>query len=150
MWNVIAVHQEEIKIAAGTVADVAPLPIFMTRLCGGLDSPIEFLRAGTHIAGTGRTASAIIGETSMTALVLQNLATLSAVTRSLRMLLTHSARAIDALVSARAARHVPEWQMQEVQSRISHYCGLIQTADPFAQSNVEPVSGLRPRKTGIS
>ena len=118
-----------------------PLPIFMTRLCGGLDFPIEFLCAGTHIADTGRAASAIIGETSMTALVLQNLATLSAVTRSLRMLLTRSARAIDALVSARAARHVPEWQMQEVQSRISHYCGLISDSRPIRP--VERRTGLR-------
>ncbi len=39
------------------------------------------------------------------------------------MLLTRLARAVDALVSARAARQVPEWRMQEVQSQIAHYRG---------------------------
>ena len=53
----------------------------------------------------------------MTALVLQNLATLPALALRLRMLLTRSARAIDALVSARAARQIPEWQMRKVQAK---------------------------------
>lgn len=55
----------------------------------------------------------------MTALVLQNLATLPAMARSLRTLLTRLARAIDAVVSARAARQIPEWQMRQVQSEIN-------------------------------
>ena len=59
----------------------------------------------------------------MTALVLENLAALPALAESLRMLLTRLARAIDALVSARAARTVPEWRMREVQSQIKRYRG---------------------------
>ncbi len=55
----------------------------------------------------------------MTALVLENLAALPLQARSLRMLLTRLARSIDALVSARAAREVPEWRMREVRSEIS-------------------------------
>lgn len=54
----------------------------------------------------------------MTALVLENLATLPLQARSLRMLLARLARSIDALVSARAARAVPEWRMREVRSEI--------------------------------
>ena len=65
----------------------------------------------------------------MTALVLQNLATLPAMARSLRMLLTRSARAIDALVSARAARAVPELQMRQVQSEIKRYRDLIRVGE---------------------
>jgi len=61
----------------------------------------------------------------MTALVLENLAALRALARNLRMLLTRLARAFDALVSARAAREVPEWRMREVQSEIKRYRGLI-------------------------
>ncbi len=53
----------------------------------------------------------------MTALVLENLAALPAHAQSLRMLLTRLARAIDALVSARAARQVPEWRMRESAKR---------------------------------
>jgi len=48
----------------------------------------------------------------MTALVLENLAVLSVQTQSLRMYLARSA--LDALVSARANRAVPEWQMRQV------------------------------------
>lgn len=55
----------------------------------------------------------------MTALVLENLATLPLQMRSLRMLLARLARSIDALVSARAARAVPEWRMREVRSDIN-------------------------------
>jgi hypothetical protein len=61
----------------------------------------------------------------MTALVLENLAALPALARSLRMLLTRLARAIDALVSARAARQIPEWQMRQVQSEINRQLGFI-------------------------
>ena len=71
----------------------------------------------------------------MTALVLENLAALPALTRSLRMQLVRLARAIDALVGARTARAVPEWQMQEVQHQIARYCGLIQAAVPVTQCN---------------
>lgn len=55
----------------------------------------------------------------MTALVLENLATLPLQARNLRTLLARLARSIDALVSARAARAVPEWRMREVRSEIS-------------------------------
>ena len=61
----------------------------------------------------------------MTALVLENLAALPALARSLRMLLVRLARAIDALVSARAARQVPEWQMHQVRSEIDRYQDII-------------------------
>ena len=64
----------------------------------------------------------------MTTLVLENLAALPALARNLRAMLTRFARAIDALVSAQAARHVPEWQMREVQSEISRHLGLIRAA----------------------
>jgi hypothetical protein len=57
----------------------------------------------------------------MTALVLENLAALPAMGRSLRMLLTRLARALDALVSAQAARSIPEWRMRQVQSEINRY-----------------------------
>ena len=61
----------------------------------------------------------------MTALVHESLAALLALARSLRMLLTRLARAIDALVSARAARQIPEWQMRQVQSEINRYQDII-------------------------
>ena len=64
----------------------------------------------------------------MTALVLENLAALPALARSLRMLLARLARALDALVSARTARAVPEWQMREVQSEINRYIGRMGAA----------------------
>jgi hypothetical protein len=37
------------------------------------------------------------------------------------MLLTRLARALDALVSARAAREVPEWRMRQVRREIARY-----------------------------
>jgi hypothetical protein len=52
----------------------------------------------------------------MTALVLENLAALPVQTQSLRMFLARSA--LDALVSARANRTVPEWQIRQVQREI--------------------------------
>jgi hypothetical protein len=52
----------------------------------------------------------------MTALVLENLAVLPVQSQSLRMYLARSA--LDALVSARAYRTVPEWQMRQVQREI--------------------------------
>jgi hypothetical protein len=55
----------------------------------------------------------------MTALVLENFATLPAQVQSLRTLLARLARALDALVSARAARAVPEWRMRQVRSEIN-------------------------------
>ena len=61
----------------------------------------------------------------MTALVLENLATLPALVRSLRMQLVRLVRTIDALVSARAARQVPEWRMEEVVRDIARYHRLI-------------------------
>jgi len=65
----------------------------------------------------------------MTALVVEALATLPAYTKSPRLLLARLARAIDALVSAHAARAVPEWQMRQVQSEISRHIGLIRAAE---------------------
>ena len=61
----------------------------------------------------------------MTALVLENLAALPALARSLRMLLARLARALDALVSARAAREVPEWRMRQVRTEINRYQDII-------------------------
>jgi hypothetical protein len=52
----------------------------------------------------------------MTALVLENLAAMPVQTQSLRMFLARSA--LDALVSARATRTVPEWQMRQVRREI--------------------------------
>jgi hypothetical protein len=52
----------------------------------------------------------------MTALVLENLATLPVPRQSLRMFLACSA--LDALVSAGANRAVPEWQIRQVQREI--------------------------------
>lgn len=65
----------------------------------------------------------------MTALVLENLAALPALARSLRMLLARLTRALDALVSARAARQVPEWQMRQVQNEINRYRNLIRSGE---------------------
>ena len=50
----------------------------------------------------------------MTALVFENLAALPVQLDSLRTLLVRLARAIDALVKARAARAVPEWRIRQV------------------------------------
>jgi hypothetical protein len=65
----------------------------------------------------------------MTALVLENLATLSALARNLRMLLARMARALDELVSAQAARSVPEWRMRQVQSEINRYQDIIRAGE---------------------
>ena len=65
----------------------------------------------------------------MTAFVLESVATLPADVKGLRMLLARLARAIDALVSARAARAVPEWQMRQVQSEINRYRNIIRAGD---------------------
>ena len=64
----------------------------------------------------------------MTALVLENLAALPARAKGLQTLLARLARAIDVLVSARAARQVPECQMRQVQSEIDRQLGLIRAA----------------------
>ena len=64
----------------------------------------------------------------MTALVLDNLATLPLQAQSLRLLLARWARALDALVSARAARQVPEWQIRQVRSEVNRYQTLIREA----------------------
>ena len=65
----------------------------------------------------------------MTALVLENLAALPALARSLRMFLARLARVLDALVSARAARQIPEWQMRQVQSEINRYEDIIRAGE---------------------
>jgi hypothetical protein len=57
----------------------------------------------------------------MTVHVLETRALRPALGWSLRTLLTRVGRAIDALVSARAAREVPEWRMREVQRVINRY-----------------------------
>jgi hypothetical protein len=62
----------------------------------------------------------------MTALVLENRR--SARPNDLRGMLTHFARWLDGLVSARAARSVPEWQMREVQVEIARHVGLMYAA----------------------
>jgi hypothetical protein len=46
----------------------------------------------------------------------------------LRRLLTRFARFLDDLVSARAARSVPEWRMREVQAEIDRHVSLIRAA----------------------
>ena len=57
----------------------------------------------------------------MTVLVFENLTAVPLQLRSLRLLLARWMRAVNKLVSARAARHVPEWQMRQVQSEIDRY-----------------------------
>jgi len=61
----------------------------------------------------------------MTALVLENLAALPVQMHSLHMLLARLAQTIDALVSARAARAVPEWRMRDVDHEIARYNRII-------------------------
>jgi hypothetical protein len=65
----------------------------------------------------------------MTALVLENLAALPALARSLRMLLARLARAVDALVTAQAPRSIPEWRMRQVQSEINRYQDIIRAGE---------------------
>lgn len=57
----------------------------------------------------------------MTALFFENLTVLPAQAQSMRMQLVRWARTLNKLVSARAARQVPEWRMREVQSDIDRY-----------------------------
>lgn len=57
----------------------------------------------------------------MTALVFENLTALPLHARSLRLLLTRWTRVLNRLVSARAARQVPDWRMRQVQSEIDRY-----------------------------
>jgi hypothetical protein len=61
----------------------------------------------------------------MTALVLKAFTARPALAGRLRTLPAHLARAIDSLVSARAARTVPEWRMRELQAEINRYHALI-------------------------
>lgn len=61
----------------------------------------------------------------MTALVLENLAAIPTLAQSLRILLKRLAHGLDALVSARAERSVPDWRMQEVQDEIARFRRLI-------------------------
>jgi hypothetical protein len=65
----------------------------------------------------------------MTALVLENLGLLPALARSLRMLLARLARTLDDLVSAKAARTIPEWRMREVRDDIKRHLGLIRAGE---------------------
>jgi len=65
----------------------------------------------------------------MTAHVLENLGPRPRIARSLRLLLTRLGRAIDALVSAKAARAVPEWQMRKVQGAIKRHLGHVRAAE---------------------
>ena len=64
----------------------------------------------------------------MTALVLENLAALPIFASGLRRLLSQLARKLDALISARAARAVPEWRMREVRGEIARHRGLMRAA----------------------
>ena len=64
----------------------------------------------------------------MTALMLENIAALPAQMQNLRMFLARLARALDALVSARAARQVPEWRMRQVRSEINRHIGRMGAA----------------------
>lgn len=57
----------------------------------------------------------------MTALVLEHLTDLPFQVRSLRALLAYWTRTLNRLVSARAARQVPEWRMREVKIEIERY-----------------------------
>ena len=61
----------------------------------------------------------------MAALVLENLTALPALARTVRILLSRFGRGLDALVSARAAREVPEWRMRKVQDEIDRCRRLI-------------------------
>ena len=76
----------------------------------------------------------------MTALVLENLADLPVQTQSLRMFLARLA--LDALVSARAARTVPEWQMRQVRREIDRCSRLMH------DGNSTPVRSKACRKSG--
>jgi hypothetical protein len=58
----------------------------------------------------------------MSALVLEQRAVPRLRASGVRKLLAHLAQALDRLVSARAAREVPEWRMREVQAEIARYC----------------------------
>lgn len=57
----------------------------------------------------------------MTALVLKNLAALPVQAQSLRMFLARLARALDTLVSARAARAVAECELRRAEREINWY-----------------------------
>ena len=78
----------------------------------------------------------------MTALVLENLAALPVQAQSLRMFLARLA--LDALVSARAARTVPEWQMRQVRREIDR-CGRL-----MQHGKAMPVRPKACRKSGRS
>lgn len=102
----------------------------MTRLWKAAAFPIESLCGRDHINGTGRNQSfrKNNGKTSMTALVLENLAALPLYASGLRRLLSLLTQKLDALVSARAARAVPEWRMRQVQGEIARHRGLLRAA----------------------
>jgi hypothetical protein len=76
----------------------------------------------------------------MTALVLENLAALPVQAQSLRMFLARLA--LDALVSARAARTVPEWQMRQVRREIDSCSRLMR------DGNATPERPKACRKSG--
>ena len=57
----------------------------------------------------------------MTTLVLEILTAPPLLARSLRLLVTRWTRTLNRLVSARAARQVPDWRMRQVQSEIARY-----------------------------
>lgn len=61
----------------------------------------------------------------MTALVFENVTSLPAQAQSLRMQLVRWARTLNKLVSARAARQVPEWRMREVRNDVMRYRSLV-------------------------
>ena len=65
----------------------------------------------------------------MTALVLENLTVLPLQVRSMRMLLARLAQTLDALVSARATREVPEWRVRQVRSDINRCQAIIRVGN---------------------
>ena len=83
----------------------------------------------------------------MSAFVLETRARRPALGRSLRTLLTRLARALDAAVSARAAREVPEWRMRQVQGEINRHLNagvsLIRAIEiGFADCELRPLSKM--------
>ncbi len=78
----------------------------------------------------------------MTAFALEHRPALPIQARSLRKLLGRLARAIDTVVSAKAARTVPEWRMHEVQGAINRHLGLIRAAELRRQKELPTSSPI--------
>ena len=74
----------------------------------------------------------------MTTPVLEKRAPSTALALNLRALLGHFARAIDAIVSAKAARSVPECQMKKVRSDINRHLGHIRAGERRIRTKQRP------------